>query len=42
MRGGAGDPQQILRGGGAQDRIDVDALFEQRLAEAAELDLILE
>ena len=39
VRGGARNAQQVLRGRRPQHRVDVDALFEQRLAQAAEIDL---
>src|SRR6185369_472052 len=37
-----GDAQQVLRGRGAEHRIDVDALLEEFLAQAAEVDFVLE
>ena len=41
VRGGAGDAQQVLRGGRTQHRVDVDAFLQQRLAEAAQIQLLL-
>ena len=38
VRRRAGNPQQILRRGRTQHRVDVNALFEQRLAQAAQVD----
>jgi len=40
--GGAGDAQEILRGGGAEHRVDVDAFLEELLAKAAEIDFLLD
>src|ERR1017187_2863877 len=40
--GGAGDAEQVLRGGRAEHRVDVDAFREQRLAETAQVDLVLD
>ena len=37
----AGDPKQVMRRGGPQHRIDVNAFFEQRFAEVAEILFVL-
>src|SRR4051812_8820476 len=42
MRRGARDSQQVLGGGGAQNRIDINAFREQRFAQSAQGDFILE
>jgi hypothetical protein len=39
--GGAGNAQEILRGGGAEHRVDIDAFLEMFLADAAEIDFLL-
>ena len=42
MRRGAGDAQQVLGGRRPQHRVDVDAFLQQRLAEPAQVQLVLD